>query len=205
MVLKARSLMSAPRALACAHFTRKLVMWVEKSSASLYCKLRRSCSALSTAMSDATWYPARYDFHASAAVPATLIPSPMGFQVLKMRRPLVQAFLTFHSAAEGVGESHGVSAVTVAVVVVVVAVVVVAVVAGGVMVMVGMTVGVVVPGLGIIPSRYPDAPRNSAAMQISPFHATQFVPSNFSVSAKIGGALPPVELIVYDVKVVYLS
>lgn len=86
-----------------------------------------------------------------------------------------------------------------------VVVVVVAVVAGGVMVMVGMAVGVVVPGLGIVPSRYPDAPRNSAAMQISPFHATQFVPSNLSVSAKIGGVLPPVELIVYDVRVMCLS
>jgi hypothetical protein len=56
------------------------------------------------------------------------------------------------------------------------------VVVGGVIVMVGLS-----DGLGIVPSRYPVIPLRSAAIPIRPFQATQFVPSNLSVSEKIGG------------------
>lgn len=75
------------------------------------------------------------------------------------------AFLTFHSAADGFNESQGVSVVVVVVVGVVAAavadVVVVVVVVGGVVV---AGVGVTGTGLSIVPSKYPETPRNSAAM-----------------------------------------
>lgn len=81
-----------------------------------------------------------------------------------MRRPLDHAFLTFHSAADGFNESQGVSVVVVVVVGVVAAAVadVVVVVVGGGVVVAG--VGVTGTGLSIVPSKYPETPRNSAAM-----------------------------------------
>lgn len=81
-------------------------------------------------------------------------------------------------AADVVGDVEGV---------VVVAVVVAAAVLGRVTMIVGIT-----GGLGIVPSRYPNTPHTSAVIHIRPFQVIQFVPSNLSVSAKIGGAPPPV-------------
>jgi hypothetical protein len=51
---------------------------------------------------------------------------------------------------------------------------------------------VLAAGLMIVPSRYPDTLRNSEAIRIIPLHDTQLVPLNFAVSAKMGGAFPPV-------------
>lgn len=42
----------------------------------------------------------------------------------------------------------------------------------------------------IVPLRYPDTPRKSAAIWINPFHVTQFIPLNLAVLAKMGGAFP---------------
>lgn len=55
---------------------------------------------------------------------------------------------------------------------------------GGVTIIAGFS-----DGLGIVPSRYPDIPLRSAAIPIRPFQATQFVPSNLSVSGNIGGVV----------------
>jgi hypothetical protein len=62
---------------------------------------------------------------------------------------------------------------------------------GGVTVMTGVAVDVAT-GFTMVPSRYPDTPRKSPAIWINPFHVTQFIPLNLAVSAKMGGALPPV-------------
>ena len=112
-----------------------------------------------------------YDVQASAAVPSIFIPSPTGFFVLKMSKPIAQALRIAHSLADGFAESHGVSGGSIVVI-------------GGVGDVVGK-VDVVIGRVGgclMVPSMYPKTSLAVAAVRMSLRHNGQFVPSNLSVS-----------------------
>ena len=118
-----------------------------------------------------------YDVQASAAVPSIFIPSPTGFFVLKMSKPIAQASRIAHSLVDGFAESHGVSGGFIVVI-------------SGVGDVVGK-VDVVIGRVGgclMVLSMYPKTPLAVAAVRMSLRHDGQFVPSNLSVSENMNVA-----------------